>query len=73
MVFFMILSINFIFAEPIIDSEVLDQIDNNGVSVEGVLLDEWIAKHEQALYELKQENALLKSELCKANPLYAFC
>ncbi|KKL61724.1 hypothetical protein LCGC14_2192430, partial [marine sediment metagenome] len=41
--------------------------------VEGVLLDDLIAKHEQALYELKQDNDLLKSELCKKDITYAWC
>jgi hypothetical protein len=43
------------------------------IEEEGVSLDKWIAKHEQSIYELREENKLLKSELCKKDNSYSWC
>ncbi len=40
---------------------------------EGVLLDKEIDLLRQGVYELKQENELLKTELCKKDNSYGFC
>jgi len=40
---------------------------------EGVLLDDIVAGHTQALWELKQENNMLKNELCQNNNNYSWC
>lgn len=43
------------------------------IKEEGVMLDKEIDLLRQGLYELKQENDLLKSELCKKDISYAWC
>ena len=40
---------------------------------EGVLLDAEVELLRQAVWELKQENQLLKDELCSKDPTYSWC
>ena len=47
----------------IINTEVIKFVENPIDDVDIIL----------SINELKEENALLKTELCKVNPLYAFC